>query len=748
MRAVKLGPSAFLAVTGWLAVIATNGLADGAEPGAPRAINPADVARQPAPGTAVPGAFTFSAKGKSLTYLKSESTSLDRVLWKVDLPDGPPRVIARPPGPGDTDETVSREEALRRERQRLRDTGITQVVWAAEAEVAVMPLGGDLYVLRGEGPLERLTNTTAPEIDPQLTADGRQVAFVREGDLYAIDLETRAETRLTEGATDGRTHGLAEFMAQEEMDRSTGFWWSPDGALIAYQETDERHIPHYSIAHQGDDDLSVETHRYPFPGKANARVKLGVVSAQGGLTRWLIEPVEADEEYLARVDWESPVSLLVQLLSRDQRRLRLVRLDVQTGSITRLLEETAATWVNLHKDLRVIEGGGPFLWSSERTGYRHLELRNPDGSLLRTLTSGDWAVDAVVGLDKARREVWFTAGKESPLESHLYRVSLDGGSITRVTSEAGYHRVVVAGNGEAFVDVLSTLEKPPVSTVRDREGERVLTLADSSEDPRIGELSLVAPELVEFSARDGTRLHGAFYAARSERLGKRSPLVVMLYGGPHVQYVTSQWSMTSDMTAQLLADRGFSVWKMDNRGSARRGHLFEASIHRRMGTIEVEDQVDGVRFVTGRFPKVDPERVGVMGGSYGGYMTLRCLAKAADVFRAGVALAPVVDWDGYDTTYTERYMETPSTNPDGYASSSVLGQVESIRGRLLLIHGLLDENVHFRHTARLIQRLTDLDKPYELILLPGERHSTRKESDRRYVAERLTAFFEEAFGPR
>ncbi|HEX8204219.1 MAG TPA: DPP IV N-terminal domain-containing protein [Isosphaeraceae bacterium] len=708
-----------------------------------RTVDAAAVARLPAPGTAVPGAIAFTPDGRAVTYLKSEANSLSRVLWRADVAGGTePRVVARPPGGGDTDATVSKEEALRRERQRLRETGITQVVRAEEADVAVIPLGGDLYLQTGDGPLRRLTDTAAPELDPQLTKDGTKVAFVRDGELFVLDLVAMNEIQLTRGATEGLTHGLAEFIAQEEMDRSSGFWWAPDGSKLAYQETDERPIPLYTIAHQGGEDYAVETHRYPFAGAANARVRLGVVAATGGDTRWLTLAEEDEDFYLARVAWEAPDNLLVQILARDQKSLRLYRIDVEHDRRSLLIEETAATWVNLHDDLRIVEATGELLWSSERSGFRHLELRDHAGKLVRTLTAGDWAVDAVVALDQKRREVWFTAGRESPVEAHLDRVSLDGGAIRRVTEEPGTHRTIVARDGEHFVGVVSSRARPPVTTLRDREGNRIATLDDAGTDPRIAVLDLAPPELMEFPSRDGVTLYGAYYAPKARTHAGKSPLIVMLYGGPHVQLVADSWGLTADLTAQYLAGLGFAVWKMDNRGSARRGHAFEAALHRRMGTVEVRDQVDGVRFVAGRRPEVDATRVGVTGGSYGGYMTLRCLTEAPEVFRAGVAVAPVTDWDGYDTGYTERYMGTPQDNPEGYEASSVLTRAAALEGDLLVIHGMLDENVHFRHTARLATALIGASKPFDLLPLPDERHSSRREADRKYVAERLAKHFQ------
>ncbi len=718
--------------------------AEGIDDKPKRAVATSDVARFPAPGTVSPGSFAFTVDGKALTYLKEEAPGAGRVLWRMELAGHAQRVIARPPGRGNTDANVSEAEALRRERMRLRDSGISQIVRASKADVSIVPLQGDLYLLRGDAPLERLTKTVAPEIDPHLTPDGAKVGFVREDELFEIDVATKKETKLTSGAKLGVTHGLAEFVAQEEMDRFSGFWWAPDGSRIAYQETDERHIPVYSIAHQGSEKWSLESHRYPFAGAANSNVRLGALTLGKSETTWLKFAGSGDDDYLARVHWESPSSILVQRLSRDQKSVRLYRVETDSGRSSQLLEERSATWVNLHNDLRLLKNG--FLWASERTGFRHLERRAKDGSLARVLTSGDWPVDEVLLVDETRGEVWFASGREDPCAMQVYRVSLDGGPIEQVTTEPGMHKAVVSQDGRQFVDVHSSLDMPPKTTLRDRTGKPLATIADGREDPRVSELRLVPPVLTEYKNRDGVTLRGAYYAARSRALGAKAPLIVMVYGGPHVQTVTNSWAMTADLTAQLLTERGFAVWKTDNRGSARRGHEFEAALNRNMGDVEVRDQVDGVRFVGASWNDVDTTRVGVTGGSYGGYMTLRCLTNASEVFKAGVAVAPVTDWDGYDTCYTERYMGTPENNPDGYRAASVLTHAKDLSGALLLVHGMLDENVHFRHSARLANALIAAGRPFEFLPIPDARHGARKEGDRKYITERMAAFFEQRLG--
>ena len=693
--------------------------------GNPTRLTPELVARVPRPGMTAPGAIAYSPDGSYVTYLYSERGELARDLWRLHLKSGRREKWLTPPDDGVSEANVSLEEALRRERQRIQTTGITDYAWAEDANVVVLPIRDTVYAWR-DGTLTKLVDDAT---DPRLSNDGRRLFFIRDGEVWYLD--EQGTRPLTSGSEPGVTNGLAEFIAQEELGRHHGFWPSPDGTLVAFERADERRIPVYPIVHQATDKPEVEEHRYPFPGAANVLVKLGVVSMTGAVA-WLDLGPDGDL-YLARVDWHPDGRLFVQLLSRDQKRLELKSFEPVQWSPRTLLVEESTAWVNLHDDLRFVKETGEFTWSSERSGYRHLSLHRPDGSLVRELTRGEWPVDGVRGIDGKRREMYFAAWIDTPVERHLYRVSLDGGDPVRITTEPGMHDAVVARDGSSFVDLFDSRTQPPSCVLRKPDGTPIWAL----NDPPSIELDLPAPELHEFTTADGATLHAAVYRPATKA---GAGLIVDVYGGPHFQAVTDSWGLTVNLRAQLLAAHGFVVMQVDNRGSARRGVAFESAIAHKLGDIEIRDQLDAVRWLRGQ-GLADPTRVGIYGWSYGGYMAAMAMVKAPDVFTVGVAGAPVTSWDGYDTGYTERYMGTPESNPDGYRASSVMTYVERLRGKLMLVHGLLDENVHFRHSARLMQALIDAQKAFDVMLYPNERHLPRSLEDRIAMETRILEYF-------
>ena len=691
------------------------------------------VATFPRPGAVVPGHLGFTPDGNAVTYLFSAEGSLVRSLWRFDLATGGRTVLAGPPPSSTSEGEFSREEELRRERARLRELGVTDYQFAAKSDrqVLLVPGGGRLWVSI-DGSEMREVDGSAGAIDPHLSPDGTQVAFVRDGELWVLPVSGGEPRKLTSGAEPALTNGLAEFIAQEELDRDRGFWWSPDGTRIAFIRADSRHIPDYAIVHQGKDEVDTEPHRYPFAGQPNAYLDLAVVEFASGATTWMDLGPDRDI-YIARVGWRPDGALTAQVLSRDQRTLRLDAFDA-AGAPTTLIREHREPWINLYGDTRFLADGS-IAWLSEESGFCHLYLHAPDGRRIRQLTGGDWVVTSLVGVDEDQRLAFVVGTKDSVLERHLYAVPLDGGEVVRLTSERGWHGAVLSPKNDRFIDSWSSLDHGPRVAVRDATGAQVAELF-ANVGAEASTLGLQPPEFTSLPAADGTLLHGAIYRPPVLEPGRRYPLVVSVYGGPHVQRVADDWMLTVDLRAQYLAQQGYVVLKLDNRGSLNRGLAFEAAIADRMGTVEVDDQVAGVRHMAG-LPYVDASRVGIYGWSYGGYMTCMAMMRAPDVFKVGVSGAPVTDWDGYDTGYTERYMGTPQSNPEGYHDSSVLTHAAKLQGRLLLVHGMVDENVHFRHTARLIVALTAADKDYDLLVFPEERHMPRDLKGMEYQERRV-----------
>ncbi|MBN1259298.1 MAG: DPP IV N-terminal domain-containing protein, partial [Anaerolineae bacterium] len=470
-----------------------------------------DVAKYPRPGLAIPTAFAFSPDDTLITCLFSAQGDLSQQLYAYDPRTGERRLLATPPGGGDSEETLSLEEKLRRERRRQLALGITRYAWARERARLLIPLQDGVYVQDGAGaPLRKVLGTEdGPILDPQLSREGRHLAYVQDAELYVLALEDGTPRQLTTGARDtGKTHGLAEFVAQEEMHRYHGFWWSPDGAQLAFTEVDETHIPSYRIVHQGKETVIHEDHGYPFAGAENARVRLGIISSAGGAPLWL--DLGEDAEYLARVAWFPDGALSVQVENRAQTRLQLLRFDSQTGARTRLLEERTDVWINLHTMWTPLKDGR-FIWASERTGFMHLYLCDREGAVIRPLTEGDWVVDSVAGVDEENGIVYFTGTLTSPLERHLYAVPLDGGEIRKITRAPGTHQIVLDHGRERFIDIHSSLAHPPAVTLRATQDGRLLQTLYDEPDPRIAALAPEPPALVTLKSRDGVTLYGALY---------------------------------------------------------------------------------------------------------------------------------------------------------------------------------------------------------------------------------------------
>jgi dipeptidyl-peptidase-4 len=703
-----------------------------------------EVAHRPEPGMAVPGKAAFAPDGRSITYLHSADGSFVRSLWRHDLESGQRTEIAIPRPETTREETLSRADQLERERTRIDELGVTSFSWASDAPAPTLlvPMSGRLFVASGPETEHGVHEIPGVEgaLGAQLSPDGSFVSFTMSGDLYLAPLGGGPLRRITHDAGPGVVNGLAEFIAAEELDRFAGAWWSADSQSLAFARVDERAIPAITITHAAGLDRSDEMYHYPFPGGPNAHVSLRVASVAGSQLREVALEMEPDD-YLASVIALPAGGWLVAVLPRAQRSLHWHRV-AGDGSVEPLWTEEADPWINLDDHTRLLDDGR-ILRSTERSGFRHLELRSAAGELERVLTAGEWAVTEVVAVAEGRGEVLFLATRDGVTERHLYAVPLAAaepvGDPVRLTSEPGWHEVVGSRDGERWIDTWSDLGHAPRVTVVARDGATWLIHASST---TAADAHLDPPELVELLAADGrTRLKGALYRSAGHVPGADPPpAVVWVYGGPHPQYVKNAWELTVEGLRQYLAQSGVMVVVVDNRGTGFRGLDFESGVNGRLGWHEVADQAAVVRQLAER-GELDPARVGITGGSYGGFMTILAMAREPDLFRTGVAVAPVADWAGYDTAYTERYLGTPSQNPDAYRQSSALSHVAALRGDLLLIHGTSDENVHLSHSQRLVQAFRDAGREVELVELPEQRHRTRgaaiRERTRRTIAHLL-----------
>ncbi|KAL9677546.1 hypothetical protein QQ045_005779 [Rhodiola kirilowii] len=546
------------------------------------------------------------------------------------------------------------------------------------------------------------------------------------------------------------------------MDRKNGYWWSLDSRFIAFTQVDSSEIPLFRIMHQGKSSVgpdAQEDHAYPFAGQANVNVRLGVISASGGPVTWMDISCggkcrqNTDEEYLARVHWLHENSLAVQVLNRRQSELKILKFDIKTGERETLLVERHDKWVNLHDcftplDKGVSNFGGGFIWASEKTGYKHLYLHDASGNCIGPITEGEWMVEHISGVNEAAGLIYFTGTLDGPLESHLYCTKLfrDGDQHIepprRLTKGNGKHMVVLDHHFQMFADIYDALDSPPKILLCDlASGDVVMPLFEQTlTDPRFRKLHLEPPVMVQVHANDGTTLYGALYKPDEANFGPPPyKTLLSVYGGPGVQLVSDSWIDTVDMRAQYLRSKGVLVCKFDNRGSARRGMKFEGSIKRSFGRFDAEDQVAAAEWLI-KQGLAKSGHIGLYGWSYGGYLSAMALVRFPDIFRCAVSGAPVTSWDGYDTFYTEKYMGLPAENEEGYEYGSVMHHVQNMKGKLLLVHGMIDENVHFRHTARLINALVDAGKLYELLVFPDERHMPRRLRDRIYMEERIWDF--------
>ncbi|HZN09310.1 MAG TPA: S9 family peptidase [Pyrinomonadaceae bacterium] len=612
------------------------------------------------------------------------------------------------------------------------------------AETAVLlNWANDLFYYEfGSDRAIRLTSTPEPEVGEEFSPDGRMISFVRENNLYVEDLGMqRRERALTRDGSAKILNGRLDWVYQEELYGRGNFgayWWSPDSTTIAFLRFDETPVPEFSVVDHIPYHQNVEITPYPKAGDPNPIVKLGVVNATGGDIRWVdtfkYQPADL---LIVRVGWTPDSKKVVyQAQNREQTFLDVNLADPRDGKMTNLFRETSKAWVGINEEPIWLKDGS-FIWASERTGWEHLYHYSADGKLLKQITDGQWEVRTVEGVDEENGFIYFTATQHSHIAPNGYRIKLDGSGLTRLTSGEGTHRMDVSPANNYFINTWSDLNTPSQVRLYDAAGKLVRVIAENKVEA-LKQYKLGSAELLQVKTRDGFVMEAMMIKPPDFDRSKKYPVMSFTYSGPHAPQVRNAWGAATYMWHQLLAQKGYIIWVCDNRTASGKGLESTWPVYKNFGEIELRDLEDGVAWLKTQ-PYVDGSRIGIWGWSYGGFMTSYALTHSQS-FKIGIAGGSVTDWRDYDSIYTERYMQTPQNNPEGYKKSSPAAAAKNLHGKLLLIHGAIDDNVHMQNTIQFVYELQKAGKQFELMLYPKQRHGVTDPLQLKHMRQMMTDF--------
>jgi dipeptidyl-peptidase-4 len=707
--------------------------------GAGKALTVERIYSQPSLSGRLTRGLAWTPDSKQLSYFETKGLGKDSKteLWTMDAASGERRPLV---GSDKLESILPAETARPTQATGLGRRAPSQYQWAPDGAGILFQGPTALAWLDLKSQTGRtLVSGKATLADPKISPDGRFVSFIREHNLWLVSVADGKERAVTRGGTEEIRKGELDWVYPEELDCKTGYWWAPDSSAIAYLEMDERKVSQYPLVDFTSPSGEAEMERYPVAGGANPMVRVFVASLNGGEPRALDTGAET-EIYIPRVNWLADSKhVAIQRLNRAQTTLDLLIADSVTGKARVVLTESDANWINVHDALYFLKDGKRFLWASERSGYRQLYLYDLDGKQLAQVTKGDWEISALDAVDEATGLVYFTATEKSALERHLYRIALDGSGFTRLSKEDGSHAAVVSLNASAFIDTFSNAATPPRQDLYRADGTRIAAI-NENKVAELADYHLSPVEFLTVKSRDGVLLNASIIKPSDFRPQQKYPVLVDVYGGPGVQIIRSAWGGATFLWHELMAQKGYIIFSLDNRGSTGRGHAFETPLHFRLGAQELSDQRDGVQYLKS-LPYVDANRIGIWGWSYGGHMTLHAMFEAGDDFKVGFAGGPVTDWRYYDSIYTERYLGLPQKNEKGYQDSSPVKYAAQLKGKLLIAHGTGDDNVHFANTLSVINDLIDAGKYVEVLAFPGRGHGVSDPPARRVLWQRVTQFF-------
>ncbi len=685
--------------------------------------------------------IVWTPDGKHVSYftdLEGEAKKGRRKeLWEMDAATGEKQLLV---GADKLDNALPAEVQNTSQATGLGRHAPAQYQWAPSGEALLLQGAKALAWFDLKSQTAKALVSGKEEIaDPKISPDGKWVSFVRDHNLWLVRVADGKERAFTKGGSEEIRKGELDWVYPEELELTTAYWWAPDSGSIAFLEMDERKVTTYPLVNFESPVGEVDEERYPVAGGNNPIVRVYVGKVDGGEAR--VMDTGADSNiYLPRVEWlPDSKRVAIERLNRAQTVIDLLVAEAGSRKSRVVLSEKDLYWINVNDDLTFLKDGKRFLWSSEKTGYRHIYLYDMDGKQLAQLTNGEWEVTAIQGVDEAKGIVYFTATEKSPLERHLYRVGLDGSGFARITKEEGTHAVKFAPGAGAYVDTYSTNLVPPRQDLMHADGSRAGVI-NENKVAALDELHLSPVEFLQVKSHDGMQLNAWMIKPPNFDAAKKYPVLVYTYGGPHAQVVTKSWGGAGTLWHELMAQHGYIIFALDNRGSAGRGHLFEEPIHFRFGAQEMSDQRDGAAYLKS-LPYVDANRIGIWGWSYGGHMTLHAMFEDPQDFKVGFAGGPVTDWHYYDSIYTERYIGLLPQNEESYQESSPIENAKNLQGKLMIAHGTGDDNVHYANTLAVINELIENEKYAEVIALPGRGHGPTDPAARVVLWNRVMKFF-------
>jgi dipeptidyl-peptidase-4 len=661
------------------------------------------------------GEIHWMNDGKRFSYLDFDTVSKSRSIWMYSV------------------KTKSRSLFLSGSelKQDAGDPGfsISNYIWSPNEDkilfTGIVPArtlesGGNFYLYDlASKKFSQITNSNEEQKNVAFSPDGKMIGFVRANNLFVMDLATKKETQLTFDGAEHIINGQFDWVYQEEFAIISGWRWSPDSKRIAFWRLDENRVPEYTITEWDSLHLKLIHQRYPKAGDPNSIVKIGIADIASGKVVWA-DIGNDDNVYIPRIQWtKDNNTLAIEKLNRAQNELELLFADASTGSTKLILTETSGKWIDIRDDLTFLKNN-QFIWSSDRDGYLHFYLYDKNGNLVNQITKGQWQIDGYYGVDEHSKMLYYSSTETSPLQRQIFRIRLDGTKKEQLTHIDGMHSATFSSDYKYFLDHYSNLATPPRIVLRNDDGKEIDEVV-SGEIPALKEYALPKTQLVSFMTSDGVSLNASITTPADFDSSKKYPVLFYVYGGPGSQLVTDSWNRDM-MWNTYLAQHGYILFTVDNRGTGARGRDFEQIVYHHLGKWDVHDQIEGAKYLAA-LPYIDKDRIGIWGWSYGGYMASMVILHGADYFKTAIAVAPVTHWKFYDTIYTERYMGTPEENPEGYEESAPLNAADKLKGNFLLIHGTSDDNVHFQNSADFVTALHNANKQFSFMIYPDKNHS-------------------------